>query len=94
MAIEKYGGNRSSLRTAEVPPNRKWTLEIVSGAVYALREAGEPINAKYIEVNHRLLYKAIRANYGWKTIITFLGLDPQAEAANGRSYDRYNKNLR
>jgi 6-phosphogluconolactonase (cycloisomerase 2 family) len=82
-------GGRVS-RSYEVHPATKWTLEIMAGAIYSLKEFSKPVNPRYLQINHKNLYLRI-ANFpgGWKTVVKFAGFDPDEESGvNLRSRGR------
>lgn len=60
----------------------KWTKEVLAGALVGLRENNEPINSRYLQVNHNNIYQAI-SGYpgGWRRIVIEAGLDPAEEIA-------------
>lgn len=67
--------------TGEKHPARKWSDEIMAGALMALKENGEPINVKYLGINHPALFQAIRSRPGgWAKMVTMAGYDPLLEA--------------
>lgn len=67
--------------TGERHPARKWTDEILAGALIALKECGQPINAQHLQINHSVLYQAINSRPGgWANIVTMAGYDPSSEA--------------
>ena len=64
----------------ESRPNKLWTLEVLAGAITALKECGQPINPKSLEVNHKNLYhNIVDFPGGWKMIIMVAGFDPAQE---------------
>lgn len=68
-------------QASERHPARKWTEDIMAGALMALKEYGEPINAKYLQMNHPALFQAINSwPGGWAKIVTMAGYDPFLEA--------------
>lgn len=60
----------------------KWPEEIMAGAIKGLKENGEPVNSKYLEVNHTNLHRAI-SSYpaGWRTMVRLAGYDPDEEVS-------------
>lgn len=64
---------------------RKWTDEILAGALVALDEAGESINAGYLNIHHNALYQGI-SNYpgGWKFLVYEAGFDPEEVVSKRR----------
>ncbi len=87
--VERYG-NKSYMRIGN-HPGRKWTLEVMAGAVLAIKEKGEPINPKALEVNYRVLYGRIR-DYpgGWDFVVREAGFDPDSEVL-GTRMNKYRK---
>lgn len=70
-------------------PNQKWTIALMAGALYSLKEEfGKPINPKYLEVNHPMLMSAIYRNYGWKMVVEYAGFDPEEEKAMNLKNDK------
>lgn len=59
---------------------RKWTMEVMAGAIYAMKEAGLPINPGKLDAEHKPLLNAI-VNYpgGYDGVLTAAGLDPDEE---------------
>lgn len=77
MGIERQ--RRAGL---ERPKARLWTIEVMVGAIYALKEIGKPINAGYLIVNHNYLYQAmLRSPGGWKKVVEIAGFNPEKEKA-------------
>ena len=68
------------VRYARQRPNTRWTTEVMTGAILALKEAGQPVNVKYLELNHRSLASGIH-NYpgGWGKIVELAGFNPAEE---------------
>lgn len=61
-------------------PGTKWHIEIMAGAIVALKEAGMPVNAVYLQVHHSSLYQGIRNHPGgWRNVIFVAGLEPKEE---------------
>ncbi len=61
-------------------PNTRWTIEVMAGAVYALKELGMPINTPYLRANYPRLLSRI-GNYpgGLRAVITIAGYNPEEE---------------
>ena len=79
MGVE-FASCGSSVRF-EVHPATKWTIEVLTGAIVALRESGYPVNSGFLEAQHKNLYEAInRFPGGWKKIIELAGCDPSQES--------------
>lgn len=79
MGIEGHP-DRTSMRMSEVNPNTKWTLEILAGAITALKELDQPVNPRFLQINHTNLYAAM-AGFpgGWKRVVQEAGCDPDEE---------------
>ena len=80
---EKSPRSFAFLRSSEVSPNTKWTIEIMAGAIYALKESNKPVNSRYLQANHPNLYARIK-DYpgGWRAVIEFAGFNPEEEKAD------------
>lgn len=64
-----------------ISPSRSWTPEILAGALVGLKEAGQPINSKNLQINHSKVRNAIQnLPGGWARIMELAGYDPQEEA--------------
>ena len=63
----------------------------MAGAIYALKEAGFPVNSNFIKLNHEALSAAITNFHGgWKGALVEAGLDPREETrANTIKAKRY-----
>ncbi len=67
-------------------PATKWTIEIMSGAIVGLKENGEPINMRYLQINYKGLSAGIE-NYpgSWKRVVIEAGYNPNEETAAARN---------
>lgn len=75
-----YERVKHSHQVGEKHPARNWTLEIMAGAIVAIRESGKPINAEYLNKHYSRLYGAIKNQPGgWKKIVGEAGYDPAQE---------------
>lgn len=84
---------RTSFKREGFSPNKRWTLEILAGAIYSLKEAGEPINPGYLDKSHERLYSAIRdMPGGWDRVVSEAGFDPDKEVFGARRISLVNRN--
>ncbi|MCR4325089.1 MAG: hypothetical protein NUV69_05395 [Candidatus Curtissbacteria bacterium] len=63
----------------------------MAGALYTMKEAGFPINRKYLDVHHPVLCERIQ-DYpgGWRKVVQEAGFDPAQEAVGRIGYKTRN----
>lgn len=75
----------SSHLSGDKHPAIKYSLQVLAGAVLAIKYSGEPINPKSLLKNHKNLYQRIE-NYpgGWDKVVYEAGFNPEGEAVGRR----------
>lgn len=80
MSGERYRSTLVYKKPTTNGSRLEWPLDVLAGALIALKENGQPINPQYLQIHHDMLRQAIyKQDGGWRTLVLCCGFDPEEE---------------